>query len=64
MVQIIEDAAGRKIPLVGPVPKLSATPAQITATPPMLGEHTDQVLQGLLGYSDERIAALRAARAI
>ena len=28
--------------------------------PPMLGEHTDEVLSGLLGYSDEAIAQLKA----
>ena len=28
--------------------------------PPMLGQHTDEVLSGLLGYSDEEIAQLKA----
>jgi crotonobetainyl-CoA:carnitine CoA-transferase CaiB-like acyl-CoA transferase len=32
--------------------------------PPALGEHTEQVLQGLLGLSAERISALRAQKAI
>jgi len=32
--------------------------------PPMLGEHTDQILKDLLGYSEERIAALRAAKSL
>ena len=32
--------------------------------PPLLGEHTDEVLAGMLGYSAERIAALRASGAI
>lgn len=29
--------------------------------PPLLGEHTREVLSGLLGYDDERLGALRAA---
>jgi benzylsuccinate CoA-transferase BbsF subunit len=32
--------------------------------PPLLGEHTDEVLAGTLGYSAERIAALRASSVI
>jgi len=32
--------------------------------PPALGEHTDAILRERLGYSDERIAELRAAKAI
>ena len=31
---------------------------------PTLGEHTEQVLRSELGLDDERIAALRAAKAI
>lgn len=32
--------------------------------PPLLGEHTDEVLAGMLGYSADRIAGLRAAGVI
>jgi formyl-CoA transferase/CoA:oxalate CoA-transferase len=34
------------------------------APPPALGEHTDAVLGGLLGYPADRVAALRQARVI
>jgi crotonobetainyl-CoA:carnitine CoA-transferase CaiB-like acyl-CoA transferase len=30
----------------------------------VLGEHTDAILRERLGYSDERIAGLRSAKAI
>ncbi len=39
--------------------KLSQTPAQVRLPPPMLGEHTEEVLVTLLGYSSEQIAELR-----
>jgi len=64
MVQFVEHATSGKIPLVGPVPKLSATPAEIKSAPPTVGEHTDQVLSELLGYDVARIAALRSEGAI
>jgi crotonobetainyl-CoA:carnitine CoA-transferase CaiB-like acyl-CoA transferase len=36
----------------------------VAGTPPLLGEHTDAILAQRLGYAPERIAALRAAKAI
>ena len=42
--------------------KLSDSPAEVRR-PPLLGEHTDELLGELLGYDAERIAALRAAGA-
>jgi formyl-CoA transferase len=39
-------------------------PAFHPAPPPALGEHTEAVLGGLLGYSADRIAALRRAGVI
>jgi formyl-CoA transferase len=38
---------------------MSATPPQALTHPPTLGEHTDSILRVVLGYDDERIAALR-----
>ena len=39
--------------------KLSATPAEIHRPPPMLGQHTEEVLIRLLEYSAEEVASLR-----
>ena len=64
MVQTIEHPMGGTIPQIGPVPKLSVTPAAIASPPPVLGEHTETVLRELLGYGDEHVAVLRAAGAI
>jgi formyl-CoA transferase len=44
--------------------KLSQTPATVRRPPPMLGEHTEEVLVRLLGYSTEEIMALQEGRAI
>ncbi|MGZ5271652.1 MAG: CaiB/BaiF CoA transferase family protein [Ramlibacter sp.] len=45
--------------LVSSPMKLSATPVRSDLPPPLLGQDTDDVLGRLLGWSPERIAALR-----
>jgi crotonobetainyl-CoA:carnitine CoA-transferase CaiB-like acyl-CoA transferase len=64
MVQSIVHPVTGEVPQLGPVPKLSATPARIHLPPPLLGEHTNCVLSEWLGYSAAQIADLRAAGAI
>lgn len=39
--------------------KLSATPGGVAAPGPLLGEHTDAVLEHLLGYSEEQLRQLK-----
>jgi formyl-CoA transferase len=38
---------------------LSQTPAEIQQPPPLLGQHTEEVLTELLGYSSAEVAAMR-----
>ena len=40
--------------------RLSATPAGSDRAPPLLGQHTDEVLRDILGKTDDDLAALRA----
>ena len=43
---------------------MSRTPAELLRPPPMLGEHTEEVLTELLGYSAEEVASLREQEVI
>jgi crotonobetainyl-CoA:carnitine CoA-transferase CaiB-like acyl-CoA transferase len=47
-----------------PVRVVGETPPGAAARAPDAGQHTDQILAGVLGYDTERIAALRAAGAL
>jgi crotonobetainyl-CoA:carnitine CoA-transferase CaiB-like acyl-CoA transferase len=51
------------IELVGQAIEMSRTPSRIRTPPPLMGEHTDEILRAL-GYADEAIAELRAAEVI
>ncbi|WP_231422151.1 CaiB/BaiF CoA transferase family protein [Pseudomonas sp. Leaf59] len=55
--------AGR-VPQVASPMRLSKTPVEYRSPPPLLGEHTAQVLQALLGMSPEKIAVLKEAGVI
>ncbi len=53
------------LPLVGsPLAHLSRTPVQVCAHPPLLGEYTEAVLTGVLGYTPAQVRALAEAGAV
>jgi crotonobetainyl-CoA:carnitine CoA-transferase CaiB-like acyl-CoA transferase len=62
-IEMAHPAAG-KVKLVRSPMRMSVTPALAELPPPMLGQHTDEVLRELLGRSDADIAALRDSGAI
>jgi formyl-CoA transferase len=64
MVQTVEHPTAGPVKILGPVAKLSRTPATVRRAPPPLGHDTDAVLEGLLGYTVEEIARLRKFGAI
>jgi crotonobetainyl-CoA:carnitine CoA-transferase CaiB-like acyl-CoA transferase len=62
-IELPHPSAG-KVSLVRSPMRFSETPLEHRLPPPLLGEHTDEVLRGLLGRSDAQIAQLRADGAI
>jgi crotonobetainyl-CoA:carnitine CoA-transferase CaiB-like acyl-CoA transferase len=60
----LQHSAGAKLPLVASPMRFSATPLEYRLAPPLLGEHTDEILRGLLGKTDAEIARLRAGQVI
>ena len=63
MVQTVEHPTG-PLSLVGPVARLSETPATVRASPPLLGQHTEAILRDELGLSVEEVAQLRRNQVI
>jgi succinate--hydroxymethylglutarate CoA-transferase len=64
MVRTVRHATAGELKLVGIPFEMNGTPATIRRPPPLLSEHTDEVLGGELGLSAERLAQLRADRVI
>jgi len=64
MLVEMEHSKVGKLKLVGSPMKLSKTPVQYRIPPPLLGEHTESVLQEVLGYDKEKIARLKEGKVI
>lgn len=64
MLQSVVHTSLGEIPQVGHAQKFSGTPADIRLAPPLLGEHTDQVLSDLLGYDRATLDGLHAQRIV
>lgn len=60
----VTDSAGHHLPMLANPIRMSETPVNRCVAPPLLGEHTDTVLTGLLGYDARELARLRAEQAI
>jgi len=58
-VELDHPVAGR-LPTVASPMRFSATPVEYKLAPPVLGQHTEEVLRGLLKLDDAAIARLRA----
>jgi len=59
-----KDEEGMEWRLVGFPVHFEKTPARLRRLAPRLGEHTEEVLRGVLGYDDQEIARLREAGVI
>jgi hypothetical protein len=64
MVTTVEHPTAGPVKMLGIPFRFSDTPASIRRAPPLLGQHTEAVLREELGFSDTRIAELRAEKII
>ena len=64
LVRYLENAAGDSVPTVSNPVSFADTPVDYASAPPLLGEHTDEVLLEWLGYSPDKLAELRKDSAI
>jgi crotonobetainyl-CoA:carnitine CoA-transferase CaiB-like acyl-CoA transferase len=60
----LDHAVAGKLPTVASPMRFSGTPVEHRLAPPLLGEHTEEILRERLGKSAAQIAALRAEGAI
>ncbi|OFZ99365.1 MAG: CoA-transferase [Betaproteobacteria bacterium RIFCSPLOWO2_02_67_12] len=58
-VELDHPMAGKLATVASPM-RFSGTPLEYRVAPPVLGQHTDEVLRGILGKTDAEIAQLRA----
>ncbi len=56
----LEHPVAGKMPLVASPMRFSGTPLEYELAPPVLGQHTDEILREVLRLSDGEIARLRA----
>ena len=55
----LEHAVAGKMPLVASPMRFSGTPLEHRLAPPVLGQHTEEILRGVLRLSEGEIARLR-----
>src|SRR5574341_1259664 len=64
MVRTVKHPTAGDLRMVGIPFRFSGTPEAIRRAPPLLGQHTEEVLGAELGLSAERIAQLRAEKVV
>jgi crotonobetainyl-CoA:carnitine CoA-transferase CaiB-like acyl-CoA transferase len=64
MVRTLKHPRAGELRTLGIPFRMSGTPPSIRRAPPLLGEHTDEILRAELGLSAERIAQLRAEKIV
>jgi formyl-CoA transferase len=62
VVEVDHPGRGRYLTVGNPI-KLSDSPADVRRSP-LLGEHTDEILRKVLGYSDQELAEIKVSGAV
>jgi crotonobetainyl-CoA:carnitine CoA-transferase CaiB-like acyl-CoA transferase len=60
----VEHPTCGKIKVTGVPVKLSRTPGSVELPPPTLGQHTEEILTGLLGHSKAEVERLKKEKII
>ena len=64
MIEQVEHPACGPLKLVNHPVKYSRIEPKIRSPPPLLGQHTDEVLSELLGFDEEKIQGLRDGKTV
>jgi crotonobetainyl-CoA:carnitine CoA-transferase CaiB-like acyl-CoA transferase len=64
MIATVDHPTAGPVRVPAPPIRMSETPTGIHRAPPLLGQHTDEVLRDVLGYGDDQVEAMRAGGAI
>lgn len=64
LVKTLKHEVGGEIKVVGPPVVFSGSSNTARTAPPLLGQHTDEVLRDILNYDDKQIEKLRAQKII
>lgn len=64
LVKTLSHPTGGEIKVVGPPVTYSESSNVARTAPPLLGQHTDEILRDILGYDDSKIMDLRARNII
>lgn len=59
LVKTVNHPIAREIKVVGPPVKFSDSNNAVRSPPPTLGQHTEEILQNMLGYNKEEIVHLK-----
>ena len=62
VVEVAHPERGKYLSVGNPI-KLSDSPTEVTRSP-LLGEHTDEILRQVLGFSDSKVAEIHASGAL
>jgi len=64
MLEVIDHPTIGKLKMIGVPMKFGSDGTKKMTAPPMLGEHTDEILNRVLGYAGDKIARLRKGKVV